>query len=334
MRRHRQISKKDYYRGVQMLPYDLIKELAVATGVMLVVILVLAGALSSPDAPSVTIQSWAKAAPLDYVTTATAELAGTAESATYGPPYNQHHQSDDVQSIGPFAPQLWFGIHVPINSATDYVLQPLSESSPGDPQLAAALTEYRSASRAQQQSWLNAYTSALGKATVAGDTVTVAAGHYGPLPTMMDTMLELGRSGAMDGLLLSGHHFYQTDYSLPLMFMASGSYLAGLAHQNKMEGNQWGMMNESGSYPGQAWLWLYTFWYQIPPFLTATYADLLVVIIMGVLSIALLLLPLIPGLRDIPRLVPVHRLVWRNYYQEIERAAAARGGAAPAASSS
>ena len=26
------------------------------------------------------------------------------------------------------------------------------------------------------------------------------------------------------------------------------------------------MMNETGNYPGQAWLWLYTFWYQIPPF--------------------------------------------------------------------
>ena len=26
------------------------------------------------------------------------------------------------------------------------------------------------------------------------------------------------------------------------------------------------MMNETGSYPGQVWLWLYTFWYQIKPF--------------------------------------------------------------------
>ena len=29
-------------------------------------------------------------------------------------------------------------------------------------------------------------------------------------------------------------------------------------------GSQWGMMNETGAYPGQAWLWLYTFWYQVP----------------------------------------------------------------------
>lgn len=29
----------------------------------------------------------------------------------------------------------------------------------------------------------------------------------------------------------------------------------------------------------------------------------------------LLLVPLIPGLRDIPRLIPVHRLVWRSWYR-------------------
>jgi hypothetical protein len=26
-----------------------------------------------------------------------------------------------------------------------------------------------------------------------------------------------------------------------------------------LQGNTWGMMNETGSYPGQAWLWLYSF---------------------------------------------------------------------------
>jgi len=29
-------------------------------------------------------------------------------------------------------------------------------------------------------------------------------------------------------------------------------------------------MNETGRYPGQAWLWLYTMWCQIPPFNSAT----------------------------------------------------------------
>ena len=38
-------------------------------------------------------------------------------------------------------------------------------------------------------------------------------------------------------------------------------------------GDQWGMMNETGNYPGQPWMWLYTFWYQVKPFSTSENAD-------------------------------------------------------------
>jgi hypothetical protein len=34
----------------------------------------------------------------------------------------------------------------------------------------------------------------------------------------------------------------------------------------------------------------------------------------GLATILLLLIPFIPGLRDIPRLIPVHRLIWRSWY--------------------
>jgi hypothetical protein len=30
--------------------------------------------------------------------------------------------------------------------------------------------------------------------------------------------------------------------------------------------------------------------------------------------------PLIPGLRDIPRWIPVHKLIWRDYYRTHPRA--------------
>ena len=33
------------------------------------------------------------------------------------------------------------------------------------------------------------------------------------------------------------------------------------------------MMNEVGNAPGQPWMWLYTFWYQMPPFSTSDNAD-------------------------------------------------------------
>ena len=35
----------------------------------------------------------------------------------------------------------------------------------------------------------------------------------------------------------------------------------------------------------------------------------------GLGTILLLLIPFIPGLRDIPRLIPIHRLIWRSWYR-------------------
>ena len=34
---------------------------------------------------------------------------------------------------------------------------------------------------------------------------------------------------------------------------------------------------------------------------------------MAVLSIGLLCVPFLPGVRSIPRWIPVHRLIWRSY---------------------
>ncbi len=128
----------------------------------------------------------------------------------------------------------------------------------------------------------------------------------------------------MDALLLTSNHFYQTDFTRPLLFMVDGGYLPGLAKDQQLTGSQWGMMNETGRYPGQAWLWLYTMWYQIPPYnsstgflgISAANADIAVVGTMLLLSVLLILVPFIPGLRDIPRWIPIHKLIWRRYYAE------------------
>ena len=79
------------------------------------------------------------------------------------------------------------------------------------------------------------------------------------------------------------------------------------------------MMNETGRYPGQAWLWLFTLWYQVPSVGSASNADLLVVVVMTILSLGLLLVPFIPGVRDIPRWIPAHKLIWRQHYKSMAR---------------
>src|ERR1700687_1910509 len=126
-----------YYRGIPTVPYDLVKEIVLALVASGIVIVVLAFALSSPDVPPLTIQTWAQQDPVDFVTTATSELAGTSFSAVYGPPYTDGSAS--VQAIGPFAPQQWAGNAVHLDSAHDFVLGPLTAAATGNPDLTSAL---------------------------------------------------------------------------------------------------------------------------------------------------------------------------------------------------
>jgi hypothetical protein len=324
------VDKHTYYRGVAMVPYDLLKEVTLAMIGVLGVVLVLSAVLSSPDVPSVTLQSWSKADPVDFLTTASSELSGSTVVAGYGPPYNS--ASGSVQSWGPLAPQQWAGVHIPIDPPNDFVLQPLTQVTTGDAALSSALSTYRAASSTQQQKWLTSYATGVGTATVAQDgTVTVPAGDYGPVSGLMDRMLTLARSGGLDALLLTSNHFYQTDFSRPLLFLDDGGYIANLATQQKLIGSDWGVMNETGRYPGQAWLWLYTMWYQIPPFnsdtgflgISAANTDLAIVGVMLLLTALLFLVPFIPGLRDLPRWIPIHRLIWRRHYADMRRDAVA-----------
>ena len=162
--------------------YDILKEGTIATVVILALTFGLADLLSSPDVPPVTIATWARLAPADFLATAATELNGTSETATYGPPYN--NASGSVQKLL-FSPQTLPGVTQPVNAARDFVIGPLSALVRTDPAIAAP-----------------------SKATAMGLT-----------------------------------------------------------------GSQWGVMNETGSYPGQPWLWLYTLWYQVragPPPPTST----------------------------------------------------------------
>lgn len=299
------------------VPYDLLKELGVALGIISVLVVGLAAILSSPDVQPDTIQRWAQDDPVDFVTTATNELAGASVSAAYGPPYNNGTAS--IQSFGPIHFQEWAGAHQNIDPVNQFVLDPLTKASATQPALASALTTFKAATSDQQTAWLGTYTTALANASVNTDgTVKVAGGDYGPVAPMINSLLAVAVSGGLDGLLLSGSgQFYQTDYTGPLLFLGDGGHLSGLAMDQHLLGNQWGVMNETGRYPGQAWLWLFQLWYQIPPYTSSpANIDLLVVLTMGVLSIALILVPFIPGLRDIPRWIPIHRLIWRRFYAE------------------
>ncbi len=294
--------------------YDILKEGTIATVVILVVTFALAGVLSSPDVPPVTVASWVQAAPADFLATAASELDGTSETAMYGPPYNTNGAP---QKIG-FAPANWFGVTMPITStAQTFVLSPLSKAAPTDPALASALATYTAASPAQQLKWATNYGNAVTKVTFSSGTPVVPAADDGPVPVLLATELTLARAGAIDADLLAQHPFYGTDFTKPLLFLEDGMYFSGQATAMHLTGTQWGVMNETGSYPGQPWLWLYTLWYQIPSFGNSVNADLIAIYLTGLATLLLLAVPFIPGLRDIPRWIPVHRLVWRGWNTQV-----------------
>jgi hypothetical protein len=290
--------------------YDILKEGTIAAVVVLALTLGLAGLLSSPDVPPVTVATWARIAPADFLATAASELNATSHSSQYGPPYN--NGTGSVQRVL-LSPQTWFGTTQPVNSAQDFVLAPLAVLAPTDPAIAAPLAAYRAAVPAQQVKWASAYATAVTKVRFVNGSPVIPAANDGPVPALMAAELTLARSGALDTDLLAQQPFYGTNFTKPLLFINDGTYFSGKAQAMGLTGAQWGVMNETGSYPGQPWLWLYTLWYQIPGWSTSANIDLIAICMTGLATILLLLVPFIPGLRDIPRLIPVHRLIWRRW---------------------
>ncbi len=309
-------------------PYDLVKELFIAVGVIGLLAVVLTVLFSSPDDKPSTIAQWSQQKSGDFVTAAVKELDGTSPTAEYGPPYNH---AADGQHAAFIYPAKWLGVSHPIDTEKDFVVGPL-ETIPNAPTLTAALAQYKAAPEKQKKEWAEAYAKPLEETATAeeekktppntvsesnGLVIVKSSGNAGPVPVMMSSLLALAKSGGVDGSLLTGKQFFQTDYTKPLLFMADGGLLGERAEQQHLLGTQWGMMNETGSYPGQAWLWLYALWYQVEPFKSSTNADILVMLMMGVLSLAFICIPFIPGINALPRKIPLFKLIWKEHYRDL-----------------
>lgn len=310
------------WRG-RVRDYDLFKEVTIGFVIVSAVTLVLAGIFGSPDERAVTFASWSTSDPVDFASTATAELGGTSDTAQYGPPYN--HTPGATQTLGPIDLQSLSGVRLPIDTAKAFVIAPLQTL----PVVPAAVARWTSASAAQQARWTDAYAKAL--AADKGSALPKPTAAEGPVPAMIGSLSAMARSGALDGALAGQGGFYQLSRTPAILFLGDGQYFQNLAADQHLTGDQWGMMNETGNTPGQAWLWLFSFFYQIEPFASLPNADLVVVMIMGVLTLLLALLPFIPGLRTIPRWIPLHRVVWRDYYRTT-RLSASTGQSATASS--
>jgi len=268
---------------------------------------------------------------VDFVSTVVTELDGSSTTAGYGPPFNNTaHASQQIAGVSlAGAAHSLFGLTQPINTAKDFVLGPLTQIvAPYDPTVAAALRAYEGAGGSLapgvaadqlaspvQAAWLSGYTGALAKASITNGQITVSPGDYGPVPVLVQAELSLARNGSLDGYLHASNAQIATNPFRATMFYSDGTMWSTIAAAQGLTGDQWGVMNELWNYPGQFWLIIYAAPYHLPLIASSAAADLWVgtlIVFLGML--AQLLLPWIPGLRDIPRILPLYKIIYRRYY--------------------
>jgi len=299
-------------RGIPTKPYDLIREGLIVFIVLAVVIIVLAVLFGSPDYPAVRGEDVASRQPIVYLKTGANILAGNSSIQGYGPPYTPN--PGNAQQLWSIAPATWLGVTIPINPPEDLVLQPLARVALLNDDVAEALRAYRGASSGEPQSWMKAYLAALDRATVASGQVQVPTGEYGPVGTLMNGMLNLGRAGLLEGALESSARLpYALDFTRSLLFFQD-DVDHNVAQTLDMLGAQWGISHETGDYPGAWWLWPYTLLYQIPVISISPNGDLQSGAIMSVFFLVMLFMPFVPVLNRLPRWLGIYKLIWRDWY--------------------
>jgi len=303
-------------RGVPTKPYDLIREGLIVVGFLAVVVVVLAILFRPPDYPPVRGEDVATRQPIAYLATCVDILAGNSGLQDYGPPYNAD-TTNSMKVLG-IAPISWFGVRQELDPSKDFVLAPLARVAVMNKEVAGALKTWNAASDDSKAAWTKAYADALDKATVKDGAVQMAAGQYGPVPVMMNGMLDLGKAGLLEGALMSNERQpYTLDNSRALLFFQE-DVDASVADTQDMKGEQWCITHEVGNRPGPWWLWPYAIWYQIPVFAKNPNADLIVGLMMLALFLILFFMPFIPILNRLPRWIGFYRIVWRDWYARQE----------------
>ena len=335
------------WRGPER-PYDLITEGTIAVIIVALLCILAASLWGSPDGgltypggpksppgQAFSARYWDANDPSDLAQTAVQELAGGTTTAGYGPPFNQTTgASQEIIGIEPAEiAKAIFGLTRPVNTASDFVLAPVSQlAAPASPAVAAALSLYKAAggdlspgaaagqvASAQQMTWLTNYANALAAASAkfTPTSITVKAGNYGPVPVIITAELAIASNGSLDGYFQGSQQQLSTNTTLGTLFFSDGTLWETIAEAQGVGGDQWGVMNELWNFPGQTWLWLYAGMYQIPALNPSNNANLdldvgLLMILFGFLLP--MFAPWIPVINRIPRWIPLYKIIYRQYY--------------------
>jgi hypothetical protein len=277
----------------------------ILAAVLLLVVASLAALVGSPNYPRASIADAAQSDPGGAVLAFTQELDGTSSSAMNAAE---------------------FGMGDP---GQVFVVQPLQRYAPllGS-DVAAALSTYTSATSDQAQQWAAAYDKALGTIMPQGGSgdmggggaggmggvqspdygkIDTLQGDFGPVPTMVKADLQLAQGGYLEQDLQAvdpGHSFHLVN-----IWLYDHPALLNTAVAQGLTDDQWGMVKERGFAVGP--------WYLIIP--AVIHVELpngstgqgFVLDNLAFAFLLLFLVPLIPGIRSLPRYLRLYRLIYR-----------------------
>jgi hypothetical protein len=265
---------------------------------LLVALVTVAAIVGSPNWPRDTIAGVTKDNPGGAVLAFTQELDGTASSASNA---------------------LEWGMDDPGQA---FVLNPLRQYAPllgSDVQSAVSI--YDTASADQQQTWAANYEKALGTITAmsGGDSdmggvaspdymkIDTLTGDFGPVPTLVKADVQLAQDGFLEQYLESasaGHSYHLTN-----IWLYDHPNMLNTAVAEGLTDDQWGMVKERGFAVGPWYLFIpAVFHVKLPNGATGQG------FVLDNLAFAFFLLfivPLVPGLRSLPRFLKLYRFIYR-----------------------
>ena len=279
----------------------------ILSAVLLVVVAILAAVVGSPNYPRDTIAAVTKMNPGGGILAFTQELDGTASS------------SGNAQEFGIGDPGEAFVLG-PLRAVVPLLgpvsvqgLPPLQVSD-----LRQAISSYDAASADQRTKWAAEYHKALGTVmptgaaamgTASPDAAKVGTlkGDFGPVPTLVEADLYLAQAGYLEANLQStdpGHSFHLTN-----IWLYDHPNMLNTAVDQGLTDDQWGMVKERGFSVGP--------WYLAIPSVFHVYFPQgatgrgFVLWNIAFASIMLFVIPLVPGVRSIPRYLKLYRFIYR-----------------------
>jgi hypothetical protein len=269
--------------------------------VLLAVVAIIAAFVGSPNYPRATIADAANSDPGGAIMAFTQELDATSSSA---------------------ANATEFGMGDP---GQVFVVQPLQQyEALLSSDVAEALNTYQAATPDQRQQWAMNYDKALGTITPNGSSgmgggmgggipspdysmLATLQGDFGPIPTMVQADLQLAQQGYLEQYLQAvdpGHSFHLVN-----IWLYDHPALLNTAVNEGLTDDQWGMVKERGFPVGP--------WYLIVPAIihvklpNGSTGQGFVLDNLAFAFILLFLVPLVPGVRSLPRYLRLYRFIYR-----------------------